>query len=124
MIQQTPQADLFKQQLRDSLQRETLNIVPSKSRDTLTSTPVARKTRWSTSSKAGKVKLAHALVRRQRMPAGDPRGGRYFRGAVPVGIGPAGNRDAMEDNGLETGSLCRFFERLSQRLAVEGFVST
>ena len=25
MIQQTPQADLFKQQLRDSLQRETLN---------------------------------------------------------------------------------------------------
>ena len=25
MIQQTPQADLFKQQLRDSLERETLN---------------------------------------------------------------------------------------------------
>ena len=30
MIQQTPQADLFKKQLCDSLQRETLNSRPVK----------------------------------------------------------------------------------------------
>src|ERR671923_3083824 len=30
MIQQTPQADLFKKRLRDSLQRETLNTRPVK----------------------------------------------------------------------------------------------
>jgi CRP/FNR family cyclic AMP-dependent transcriptional regulator len=30
MIQQTPQSDRFKQQLRDSLQRETLNVQPVK----------------------------------------------------------------------------------------------
>ena len=55
MIQQTPQADEFKRQLRDSLQRETLNSARRQgSRDTPTFTPAAIKTRWSTSSKAAR----------------------------------------------------------------------
>ena len=53
-IRQTPQADKFKQQLRDSLQRETLNSHAVKIAPHANVTPVAIKTRWSTSLRAAR----------------------------------------------------------------------
>ena len=54
MIQETPQADLFKQQMRESLRLETPIRAPSRLRNTITFTRVETVMRWSTSSRAGR----------------------------------------------------------------------
>jgi hypothetical protein len=61
MIQQTPQADEFKLQLRDSLLRETMNSCAVRLPDTPTFTPAAIKTRWSTSSRAARSNCCCSL---------------------------------------------------------------
>ena len=53
-IQQTPQADLFKQQLRDSLQRETANSRAVKVARHANVYTAAIRTIWFTSSRAAR----------------------------------------------------------------------
>jgi hypothetical protein len=106
MIQQTPQAEQFKHQLRDSLRHETLNSRAVKiARHANVSTYVAIKTRWSTSSRAGRSNCfcSHLKV---RVPPFHPQCGRRFRRAMPVRVGrTSGNSDGDERNILKTNSV-------------------
>ena len=121
MIQETPQADLFKQQMRESLRLETIRA-PSRLRNTITFTRVETVMRWSTSSRAGRSNCSCSRPK-ERVPAGHPRRGRYFRRVVPVGLRrAAGNSDRHGRDELKTNPLSKFFARLGSDALFAGFV--
>ena len=78
MIQERPQAELFKQQMRESLRIETLNsraITIAKHDNVYTCGDRDEMVYFIESGRSN----CSCLARRERVPAGHPHGGRYFR---------------------------------------------
>jgi CRP-like cAMP-binding protein len=79
MIQQTPQADRFKQQLRDSLQHETLNSHAVKIARHANVYTCGDQDEWVYFIESGQIKLLMLSPERQRMPSRHPQCRGYFR---------------------------------------------
>ena len=123
MIQETPQADLFKQQMRESLRQETLNS---------RAVTIAKHDHVYTCGdndelvyfiESGQIKLLMLSPGRERMPVSHPCSGRYFWRVMPVRLGrAAGNRDCHGRNGPKQIPCSNFFARLDSDSLFEGFV--
>ena len=123
MIQQTPQADEFKRQLRDSLQRETLNCAATSSRGMPTSTRVAIMTRWSTSSRADRSNCSCSRPKGKNACWPSIAAGDIFGELCLSGLGARlETATAMEETILKQIPCSQFFARLGRDALFEGFV--
>src|SRR5437867_2379591 len=123
MIQQTPQADRFRQQLRDSLQRETLNSRAVK---------IARHTNVYACGdhdemvyfiESGQVKLLMLSSEGKECILAIHTEGDIFGELCLSGLGPRlETATAMAETSLKQIPCSRFFARLSRDLLFEGFV--
>ena len=123
MIQQTPQADEFKKQLRDSLQRETLNSRAVK---------IARHANVYTSGdqnemvyfiESGEIKLLMLSSEGKECLLAIHSGGDIFGELCLSGLGARlETATAMKATTLKQIPCARFFARLSRDSLFEGFV--
>ena len=123
MIQQTPQADEFKRQLRDSLQRETLNTRAIK---------IARHANVNNSGdqdemvyfiESGQIKLLMLSSEGKECLLAIHSGGDIFGELCLTGLGARSETaTAMKATTLKQIPCGRFFDRLKRDSLFEGFV--
>ena len=123
MIQQTPQADEFKRQLRDSLQRETLNTRAIK---------IARHANVYNSGdqdemvyfiESGQIKLLMLSSEGKECLLAIHSGGDIFGELCLTGLGARSETaTAMKATTLKQIPCGRFFDRLKRDSLFEGFV--
>ena len=123
MIQQTPQADEFKRQLRDSLQRETLNTRAIK---------IARHANVYNSGdqdemvyfiESGQIKLLMLSSEGKECLLAIHSGGDIFGELCLTGLGARSETaTAMKATTLKQIPCSRFFDRLKRDSLFEGFV--
>ena len=123
MIQETPQADQFKQQLRDSLQRETLNssaITIPKSDHVYTCGDQDEAVYFIES---GQIKLQMLSPEGKECIFAIHTAGDIFGELCLSGLGPRlETATAMAETSLKQIPCSRFFARLSRDSLFEGFV--
>lgn len=123
MIQETPQADNFKQQLRDSLQRETLNSrgVTIEKHDHIYTCGDQDETVYFIES--GQVKLLMISPEGRECLLAIHTAGDIFGELCLSGAGPRlETAMAMEETVLKQIPCARFFARLNRDSLFEGFV--
>lgn len=123
MIQETPQADLFKQQLRDSLQNETLNsrALTIEKHDHVYTCGDHDETIYFIES--GQVKLLMSSPEGRECLLAIHTAGDIFGELCLSGLGARlETAIAMEDTVLKQIPCSRFFSRLNDDALFEGFV--
>ena len=122
MIQETPQADLFKQQMRESLRLEPSIRAPSRLRNTITFTRVETVMRWSTSLRVGRSNCSCSRPKGECLLAIHTAGD-IFGELCLSGLGARlETATAMEETNLKQIPCPKFFARLSSDALFAGFV--
>jgi hypothetical protein len=105
-IQQTPQADEFKQQLRDSLQRETQNSRAIKIARHANVYSCGDPNEMVYFIESGQIKLLMLSSEGKECLLAIHKRGRYFRRAVSIWVRRTpGNGNGDESNNLETNTF-------------------
>ena len=123
MIQQTPQADEFKRQLRDSLQRETLNTRAIRLARHATIYNSGDQDEAVYFIESGQIKLVMVSSEAKECLLAIHGGGDIFGELCLSGLGVRQETaTAMKASILKLIPCNRFFERLKKDLLYEGFV--
>ena len=123
MIQQTPQADLFKKQLGESLQRETLNSRPVKIARHSTVYSAGDENEMVYFIESGQIKLLLLSSQGKECILAIHSAGDIFGELCLSGIaGRLETATAMEDTLLKKVPRAKFLERLATDSLLEGFV--
>lgn len=123
MIQHNPETDLFKQQMRDSLQRETKNSIAiniAKNNNVYT---VGEQIETVYFIESGEVKLVMLSSEGKECTLAIHASGDVFGELCLSGLaGRLETATAMEDTVVKEIPCARFLERLARDLLLEGFV--